>query len=71
VVLLFTAAGDAADALDTSAATVSSAHGKVLGRFGYTSMRPNKSAEAYSGTNTERAVAMARDAGRALVVKSD
>jgi hypothetical protein len=71
VVLLFTAAGDAAGALDAAAATVASAHGKVTGRFGYTSMRPNKSDKTYSGSNTDQAVAMARDAGRSLVVKSE
>lgn len=42
VALLFTAAGDAADALDAAAATVASAHGKVVDRFGHTGMRPNK-----------------------------
>jgi NAD(P)H-dependent FMN reductase len=71
VVLVFTAAGDAAGALDATAAKVASAHGKVIGRFGYTSMRPNESAKAYPGSNTERAVAMARDAARSLGVKSD
>jgi NAD(P)H-dependent FMN reductase len=71
VVLLFTAAGDAAGALDAASAKVASLRGKVVGRFGYTSMRPNESAKDYPGSNTERAVAMARDAARSLGVKSD
>lgn len=66
VVLVYTAAGDASVALQSSAAIVSERHGKVVGRFGYTTQRPNESAKAYPGSNTDRAVAMARDAARSL-----
>jgi hypothetical protein len=34
-------------------------------------MRPNKSDKTYSGSNTDQAVAMARDAGRSLLVKPE
>jgi hypothetical protein len=71
VVLLFTAAGDATEAIEAAAAIVAKANGKLVGRFGYTSMRPNKSDKSYSGSNTEKATAMARDAGRSLVVKAE
>lgn len=66
VVLVFTAASDANPAMDKAAAQVSALHGRVLGRYGYTSPQPNPSDKAYSGTNAERAAAMARDAALSL-----
>jgi hypothetical protein len=71
VVVIFTAAGSAAEAIEAAAAMVTSARGKVVGRFGYTSMRPNESTKTYPGSNTDKAVEMARDAGRSLVIKPD
>jgi hypothetical protein len=71
VVLVFTAAGDATGAIETTAAMVTGRGGKVVGRIGYTTLRPNESAKTYTGSNTERAIAMARDAGRSLAVKAD
>lgn len=68
VVLVFTAAGDANPAMDKAAAQISASNGRVLGRYGYTSSRPNESSKAYSGTNAERAAAMARDAALSLAI---
>lgn len=66
VVLVFTAAGDAGPALDASAAQATARHGRVVGRFGYTTRQPPEGSPASAGSNTERAVQMARDAGRTL-----
>jgi len=66
VALVFTAAGDAGPALEKSAALAAAHHGRVVGRFGYTTMRPNEPSQGLPGSNTERAVAMARNAGLAL-----
>lgn len=71
VVIVFTAARNAANAIETTSAMVTSAHGKVVDRFGYTSMWPNNSAKTYSGSNADKAVEMARDAGRSLVIKPE
>lgn len=68
VVLVFTAAGDAKPAMDKAATQVSGFNGRVLGRYGYTSSRPNESGKAYPGTNAERAAAMARDAALSLAI---
>lgn len=68
VVLVFTAAGDANPAMDKAAAQISAFNGRVLGRYGYTSSRPNASGKAYPGTNAERAAAMARDAALSLAI---
>ncbi|MDX2201499.1 MAG: hypothetical protein NW223_02010 [Hyphomicrobiaceae bacterium] len=70
VALLLTAAGDADDAMEATAAAVTTERGKVVARLGYTTMRPNKAAATYSGSNSERAVAMARDAARALAPRA-
>lgn len=70
VIVVFTAARDAATAIEAVAAMVTRAHGKVVGRFGYTT-RANKSANPYPGSNAENAVEMARDAGRSLAIKPD
>ena len=66
VVLLFTAAGDAGPALQASAERVAAQHGRVIGRFGYTTQRPNEPSQGLPGSNTDRAVAMAREAGKSL-----
>ena len=71
VVVVLTAAGDAAVAIEATAAMVTSAHGKVVGRFGYTTMRPNKSDKTYPGSNADKAVAMARDEGRLMLTKPE
>ena len=68
VVLVFTAAGDAGPALQTGAAQVATRHGRVIGRFGYTTQRPNEPDPGDKRSNAERAVAMAREAGKALRV---
>jgi hypothetical protein len=68
VALVFTAAGDAGPALDASTHDVAAHHGRVVGRFGYTTQRPNEPVQTHAGSNIERAIAMARDAGAALHV---
>lgn len=65
VALVFTAAGDADPALLATVAQVGQQHGRVVGRFGYTTQRPNGAATAAS-SNTAVAVAMAREAGEGL-----
>lgn len=71
VVLVFTAAEEAGPAMAKTASEVAALHGRVLGRYGYTSSRPNESTRSYSGTNTERAAAMARDAAQSIALAPD
>ena len=52
----------------TAAADIAARHGRLVGRFGYTTLRPDSSAHAPAGSNTERATAMAREAARTLRV---
>lgn len=66
VVLVFTAAGDAGPALETSAAQATAHHGRVMARLGYTTQRTGDPAPGDTGTQVERAARMARDAGRGL-----
>lgn len=65
VALVFTAAGDADPALQAMAAQVGQQHGRVVGRFGYTTQRPNRAVTG-GDSNTAVAVAMAREAGEGL-----
>jgi len=68
VALVFTAAGDAGPALEDCASRVAARGGRVIGRFSYTTQRPNETTQATAGSNTERAVALARHEGQALRV---
>ncbi|MHB1109107.1 MAG: flavodoxin family protein [Devosia sp.] len=68
VVIVLTGAGDTAAALDATEASIKALNGKVVGRFAFTTMRPNESAKPYPGSNVDKAIAMARDAGKALAL---
>jgi hypothetical protein len=68
VVLLLTGAGDPDVTLLTTVEMVEAHNGVVIAPLAYTSMRPNESAKAYSGSNVDQAVEMARDAGKALAL---
>ncbi|HEY9109311.1 MAG TPA: hypothetical protein VIN58_21735 [Roseateles sp.] len=69
VALVFTAAGDAGPALATSAEEIARRHGRVVGRFGYITQKPNAPTPGdFGGSNTAQAVAMAHQAGEALRV---
>ncbi|WOB10635.1 flavodoxin family protein [Piscinibacter gummiphilus] len=66
VVLVFTAAGDAGPALETSAAQAAAHHGRVVARLGYTTQQIGDPPPGDTGPQVERAARMARDAGRGL-----
>ncbi|HEX5686238.1 MAG TPA: NAD(P)H-dependent oxidoreductase, partial [Ideonella sp.] len=66
VALVFTAAGDAGPALAATAERATAAHGRVVGKYGYTTQRPNGASPSAGGSNVDQAIAMAHDAGRAL-----
>ena len=68
VALIFTAAGDAGPALDASATQVEAQRGRVVGKHGYTTLRPNEAMPGGIGSNSERAVALAGRAGQVLKV---
>lgn len=66
VVILLTAAGDAGPALRLTEQMVAQAHGRPFRRLGLTTMKPNDEANEYTGSNTHRAVQIARRAGQSL-----
>lgn len=66
VVLLLTGAGNTAAAIENTEALVGDAGGRIAGAFGYFALRPNDEAGRYTGSNTERAAKMARDAALAI-----
>jgi len=68
VVLLLTGAGDPDVTLRTTVEMIKAHNGVVIAPLAYTSMRPNESAKSYSGSNVDKAVEMARDAGKALAL---
>jgi hypothetical protein len=68
VVIILTGAGETDVTLGATRDLVETASGSVIESLAYTTMRPNESTKAYSGSNTDKAVAMARDAGKAIVL---
>ena len=64
VVVLLAGAGDVDQAVADATATVKAAKGRPVEAFGVTSMKPNDEANRYTGSNTERARAIVRDAAR-------
>jgi len=68
VVLLLTGAGDPDVTLRTTVEMVKAHNGAVIAPLAYTSMRPNEPAKSYAGSNVDKAVEMARDAGKALAL---
>jgi hypothetical protein len=68
VVILLTAAGDFATAVTATERIVTAAHGRPIRSLAFTTSRPNDEANRYTGSNVERALKMARDAGQKLSV---
>jgi hypothetical protein len=68
VVILLTAAGDAESAIKLTEHMVIQANGRSVLSLGLTTMKPNDEANKYTGSNTDRAVRIARQAGQALQV---
>jgi hypothetical protein len=68
VVVLLTGAGDTAAAIAGAEKLVEEAGGHVIRSLALTTMRPNDEDNRYTGSNTERAIAMARDAARGLEI---
>lgn len=66
VVILLTAAGDAEPAIKLTEQMVTRAKGRPIRSLGLTTMKPNDEAGKYTGSNSDRAVQIARHAGRAL-----
>jgi hypothetical protein len=65
-VILLTAAGDAQPAIRLTEQMVTRANGRPIRSLGLTTMRPNDEANRYTGSNTDRAIQIAREAGQAL-----
>lgn len=66
VVILLTAADDASGAMAETERLVTAAKGRPVKSLAFTTTKPNDTANKYTGSNTDRAVQMARDAGRTL-----
>jgi hypothetical protein len=71
VVILLTAAGDAEPAIKLTEQMVSRAHGRPVRSLGLATMKPNDEANKYTGSNTDRAIQIARQAGQALQLAAD
>ncbi len=69
VAILLTGMGSADDALAVTRQLVTDAKGEVAGSYAYFSLLPNDTENRYTGSNTERARAMATDAAVALAGK--
>ena len=70
VVIILTGAGDTEATLVATRDLVAMSNGRVVDGLAYTTMRPNESVKVYAGSNTDRAIAMALDAGRAMALPS-
>lgn len=68
VVILLAGAGDTDATLAATRDLVTTANGSLVEALAYTSMRPNESTKAYPGSNTDKAAAMAMDAGKAIAL---
>lgn len=67
-VILLMGAGDTQPTLLDAAQRVADSNGVAIQQLAYTTLRPNESDKDYPGSNTEKAVEMARDAGKALTL---
>lgn len=63
VVILLTAAGNASTAIEVTKKLVADAKGRPIRSLGLMNMRPNEDASKYSGSNTDRALQIARELG--------
>jgi hypothetical protein len=66
VVILLTGAGDVAGAIAATERIVIAAKGRPIRSLGFTTMKPNDEQGKYSGSNTERALQIASEAGQKL-----
>ncbi|TGQ32421.1 hypothetical protein [Mesorhizobium sp. M00.F.Ca.ET.216.01.1.1] len=66
VVVLLTGAGDVEPAIKLTEQMVVRAGGRAIRSLGLTTMKPNDEANKYTGSNTDRAIQIARETGRAL-----
>lgn len=64
VIVLLTAGGDARPAIGLTEQAVVRRHGRPVGSLGLTTNRPNDAGNEFTGSNAERAVEVARKAGR-------
>jgi hypothetical protein len=71
VVILLTAAGDAEPAIKRTEQMVTLAHGRPVRSLGLATMKPNDEANKYTGSNTARAIQIARQAGKALQLATE
>ncbi len=70
VVIILTAAGAVDAAIEATQTLVSAAKGVPVRSLGLTTMRPNDEANKYRGSNTDRAIQIAREAGQTLKLPS-
>jgi hypothetical protein len=70
VVILMTAADDPSRAIATMERVVAEANGRPIRSLGFTTTTPNDKEGKYSGSNTDRALQLAREAGRTLSIRA-
>lgn len=66
VAILLTAANDASTAIATTERLVVAAKGRPVRKFAFTTTKPNDGDKSYTGSNVERALQLAREAGKTL-----
>ena len=66
VVVLLAGAGTVEPAIEYAERMIVKAGGRPIRSLGLTTMRPNAGADKYTGSNTERAIQIARNAGQTL-----
>lgn len=66
VFVLVTAAGNVDAAIELTQQMVIKAKGRPIGSLGLTTMKPNDGAGEFEGSNSERAIQLARRSGRTL-----
>jgi flavorubredoxin len=66
VVIVLTAAGNASGAIELTEKMVAEAKGRPVRSLGLTNMAPNENAAKYTGSNTDKALQIARELGRSL-----
>lgn len=71
VVILMTAAGDAVPAIAVTSEAVAKSKGRPVRSVGLTTSRPNDEANEFTGSNVDRAIQIARRAGRTLEFPTD
>jgi hypothetical protein len=70
VVILLTAAADVADAMAATERMVATANGRPIRSLGFTTTKTNGEASQYPGSNVERALRLAREAGQTIALRT-